>query len=87
MDDLQIRSDATDILSYLVEFSPATIQQFVMQEAQQSENVSKSGLEFVEYNTFRANRKITSNIKPKFLCFILFFKKLQKVGNSFHPCE
>ncbi|NXP57486.1 P4R3B phosphatase, partial [Chloropsis cyanopogon] len=36
MDDLQVRSAATDILSYLVEFSPATIQQFVLQEARQS---------------------------------------------------
>ncbi|KAL9864017.1 serine/threonine-protein phosphatase 4 regulatory subunit 3B-like [Geothlypis trichas] len=38
MGDLQVRAAATDILSYLVEFSPATVQQFVMQEAQQSKN-------------------------------------------------
>ncbi|XP_063247994.1 serine/threonine-protein phosphatase 4 regulatory subunit 3B-like [Prinia subflava] len=37
MDELQVRSAATDILSYLVEFSPTTVQEFVMQEARQSE--------------------------------------------------
>ncbi|NXQ46987.1 P4R3B phosphatase, partial [Catharus fuscescens] len=38
VDDLQVRSAATDILSYLAEFSPAMVQEFVMQEARQSEN-------------------------------------------------
>ncbi|NXW68849.1 P4R3B phosphatase, partial [Hirundo rustica] len=38
MDDLQIRSAATDMLFYLVLFSPDTVQEFVMQEARQSEN-------------------------------------------------
>ncbi|XP_066036454.1 serine/threonine-protein phosphatase 4 regulatory subunit 3B-like [Chamaea fasciata] len=38
MDNLQVRSAATDILSYLVQFSPATAQDFVLQEARQSEN-------------------------------------------------
>ncbi|NXO64629.1 P4R3B phosphatase, partial [Phainopepla nitens] len=38
MDDLQVRSAATDILSYLVEFSPATVHEFVLQEARQNEN-------------------------------------------------
>lgn len=41
MDDKQIRSAATEILSYLVEYSPYTVQEFVMQEARQNENVSK----------------------------------------------
>lgn len=48
MDDLQVRSAATDIFSYLVEFSPSMVREFVMQEAQQSDDVSKSVLEFVE---------------------------------------
>ncbi|XP_042831048.1 serine/threonine-protein phosphatase 4 regulatory subunit 3B-like [Panthera tigris] len=34
--DLQIRSAATDILTYLVECSPSMIQEFIMEEAQQS---------------------------------------------------
>ncbi|XP_068039130.1 serine/threonine-protein phosphatase 4 regulatory subunit 3B-like [Anomalospiza imberbis] len=38
VDNHQVRSAAADILFYLVEFCPATIQQFVMQEAQQSKN-------------------------------------------------
>lgn len=60
MDDLQVRSTATDILSYLVEFSPAIVQDFALQEARQSENVSKSSLEIFEYTSFRANRKTTA---------------------------
>lgn len=42
MDDLQVRSAATDIFSYLVEFSPSMVREFVMQEAQQSDDVSNS---------------------------------------------
>ncbi|XP_066036710.1 serine/threonine-protein phosphatase 4 regulatory subunit 3B-like, partial [Chamaea fasciata] len=38
MDDLQVRSFATDILSYLVQFCPSKVQDFVLQEARQSEN-------------------------------------------------
>lgn len=41
MDDLQVRSAATDIFSYLVEFSPSMVREFVMQEAQQSDDVRK----------------------------------------------
>ncbi|GAB1302259.1 Serine/threonine-protein phosphatase 4 regulatory subunit 3A [Apodemus speciosus] len=36
MDDTQVRSAATDILSYLVEYSPSIVREFVMQEAQQN---------------------------------------------------
>ncbi|NXH99752.1 P4R3B phosphatase, partial [Pachycephala philippinensis] len=48
MDDLQVRSAATDILSYLVEFSPAMVQEFVMQEAHQSENDTQLIIEVIE---------------------------------------
>lgn len=41
MDDLQVRAAATDIFSYLVEFSPSMVREFVMQEAQQSDDVRK----------------------------------------------
>ena len=37
MDDLQVRSAATDIFSYL-EFSPSMVREFVIQEAQQSDD-------------------------------------------------
>ncbi|XP_066515910.1 serine/threonine-protein phosphatase 4 regulatory subunit 3-like isoform X2 [Hoplias malabaricus] len=38
MDDLQVRAAATDIFSYLVEFSPSMVREFVMQEPQQAED-------------------------------------------------
>ncbi|XP_039941863.1 serine/threonine-protein phosphatase 4 regulatory subunit 3B-like, partial [Hirundo rustica] len=38
MDDLQVASAATDILSYLVDFCPFLVQEFVMQEAQQRDH-------------------------------------------------
>lgn len=39
MDDLQVRAAATDIFSYLVEFSPSMVREFVMQEPQQTDDV------------------------------------------------
>uniref|UniRef100_A0A4W3JP51 SMEK homolog 1 n=1 Tax=Callorhinchus milii TaxID=7868 RepID=A0A4W3JP51_CALMI len=38
MDDLQVRSAATDIFSYLVEYNPSMVREFVMQEAQQNDD-------------------------------------------------
>ncbi|XP_065744947.1 serine/threonine-protein phosphatase 4 regulatory subunit 3A-like isoform X2 [Phocoena phocoena] len=38
MDDTQVRSAATDILSYLVEYNPSMVREFVMQEAQQNDD-------------------------------------------------
>ncbi|NXQ62921.1 P4R3B phosphatase, partial [Anthoscopus minutus] len=58
MDDLQVRSAAIDILSYLVEFSPAMVQEFVMQEARQSENDSQLIIEVIE--------QIICNPNPEF---------------------
>ncbi|NXM92600.1 P4R3B phosphatase, partial [Oenanthe oenanthe] len=48
VDDLQVKSAATDILSYLVEFSPAMVQEFVMQEARQSENDAQLIIEVIK---------------------------------------
>ncbi|KAM4903864.1 serine/threonine-protein phosphatase 4 regulatory subunit 3B-like [Sylvia borin] len=48
MDDLQVRSAATDILSYLVKFRPATVQDFVMQEARKSEDDTQLIIEVIE---------------------------------------
>ncbi|NXC08597.1 P4R3B phosphatase, partial [Orthonyx spaldingii] len=48
VDDLQVRSAATDILSYLLEFSPVTVQEFVMQEARQSENDTQLIIEVIK---------------------------------------
>ncbi|NWS31944.1 P4R3B phosphatase, partial [Polioptila caerulea] len=58
MDDLQVRSAATDILSYLVEFSLAAVQEFVMQEARQSENGTQLITKVIEL--------ITCNPDPEF---------------------
>ncbi|NXA74054.1 P4R3B phosphatase, partial [Thryothorus ludovicianus] len=55
MDDLQVRSAATDILSYLVEFSPSMVQEFVMQEARQSENGTQLITEVIELITCSPN--------------------------------
>ncbi|XP_045728927.1 serine/threonine-protein phosphatase 4 regulatory subunit 3B [Mirounga angustirostris] len=38
MEDLQIKSAATDIFTYLVEYSPSMIREFIMEEAQQCED-------------------------------------------------
>ncbi|KAG9334184.1 hypothetical protein JZ751_008543 [Albula glossodonta] len=38
MDDLQVRAAATDIFSYLVEFSPSMVREFIMQEPQQTDD-------------------------------------------------
>ncbi|XP_067278733.1 serine/threonine-protein phosphatase 4 regulatory subunit 3B isoform X2 [Pseudorasbora parva] len=38
MEDLQVKAAATDIFSYLVEFSPSMVREFVMQEPQQADD-------------------------------------------------
>ncbi|XP_066191680.1 serine/threonine-protein phosphatase 4 regulatory subunit 3B-like, partial [Sylvia atricapilla] len=48
MDDLRVASAATDILSYLVNFCPFLVQEFVMQEAQQRDHLSKSETKQIE---------------------------------------
>uniref|UniRef100_A0AAY4BPW6 Serine/threonine-protein phosphatase 4 regulatory subunit 3 n=1 Tax=Denticeps clupeoides TaxID=299321 RepID=A0AAY4BPW6_9TELE len=40
MDDTQVRGAATDIFSYLVEYNPSMVREFVMQECQQNDDVS-----------------------------------------------
>ena len=40
MDDALVRSAATDIFSYLVEYNPSMVREFVMQECQQNDDVS-----------------------------------------------
>ncbi|XP_061890812.1 serine/threonine-protein phosphatase 4 regulatory subunit 3 isoform X2 [Entelurus aequoreus] len=38
MDDVQVRGAATDIFSYLVEYNPSMVREFVMQEPQQNDD-------------------------------------------------
>lgn len=76
MDDLQVRSAATDIFSYLVEFSPSMVREFVMQEAQQSDDVSKHVVklvEFIKYISFKTEQK-----KPQ-------TKRLSDTWDTFSP--
>ena len=42
MDDVQIKSAAVDIFCYIVEFSPATVREFMVREARQQDDVSWS---------------------------------------------
>jgi len=42
MDDVQVRGAATDIFSYLVEYNPSMVREFVMQESQQNDDVSQT---------------------------------------------
>ncbi|KAF3841899.1 hypothetical protein F7725_023850 [Dissostichus mawsoni] len=48
MDDLQVRAAATDIFSYLVEFSPSMVREFVMQEPQQTDDKTEK-TEFLSF--------------------------------------
>lgn len=60
MDDSQVRSAATDIFSYLVEYNPSMVREFVMQEAQQNDDVSKKLTEqkiTSKVNIIRTNSK------------------------------
>lgn len=62
MDDVQVRGAATDIFSYLVEYNPSMVREFVMQESQQNDDVSiyfKIKLVFCYSGVY----------KVKFLCF------------------
>uniref|UniRef100_A0A8C6TND2 Serine/threonine-protein phosphatase 4 regulatory subunit 3 n=1 Tax=Neogobius melanostomus TaxID=47308 RepID=A0A8C6TND2_9GOBI len=43
MDDVQVRGAATDIFSYLVEYNPSMVREFVMQESQQNDDVRGCG--------------------------------------------
>uniref|UniRef100_A0A8C7GHJ2 Serine/threonine-protein phosphatase 4 regulatory subunit 3 n=1 Tax=Oncorhynchus kisutch TaxID=8019 RepID=A0A8C7GHJ2_ONCKI len=38
MDDVQVRGAATDIFSYLVEYNPSMVREFIMQESQQNDD-------------------------------------------------
>ncbi len=40
LDDNQMKSAAVDIFSYIVEFSPSMVRDFIVQEGQKQEDVS-----------------------------------------------
>ncbi|XP_031360378.2 serine/threonine-protein phosphatase 4 regulatory subunit 3B [Lonchura striata] len=88
MDDVQVRSAATDILSYLVEFSPATIQKFVMQEAQQSENDTQLITEVIEQIICRPDPEFGGdNQLMEILCALIDPKKMLATASSLEIFE
>ncbi|RLW07049.1 hypothetical protein DV515_00003945, partial [Chloebia gouldiae] len=88
MDDLQVRSAATDILSYLVEFSPATIQQFVMQEAQQSENDTQLITEVIEQIICRPDPEFGGNNQlMEILCALIDPEKMLATASNLEIFE
>uniref|UniRef100_A0A8C9UBP9 Serine/threonine-protein phosphatase 4 regulatory subunit 3-like central domain-containing protein n=1 Tax=Serinus canaria TaxID=9135 RepID=A0A8C9UBP9_SERCA len=88
MGDLQVRSAATDILSYLVEFSPATIQQFVMQEAQQSENDTQLITEVIEQIICSPNPEFGGdNQLMEILCALIDPEKMLAIASNLEIFE
>ncbi len=72
MDDVQVRGAATDIFSYLVEYNPSMVREFVMQESQQNDDVSIS--------TVRQTKIYHRGIYKKMCCvandFLLAFQDI-----------
>ncbi|NXE63168.1 P4R3B phosphatase, partial [Calcarius ornatus] len=88
MDDLQVRAAATDILSYLVEFSPATVQQFVMQEAQKSENDTQLITEVIEQIICCPDPKFGGdNNLMEILCALIDPEKMLAVASNLEIFE
>ncbi|NWW17183.1 P4R3B phosphatase, partial [Falcunculus frontatus] len=88
MDDLQVRSAATDILSYLVEFSPAMVQEFVMQEAHQSENDTQLIIEVIEQMICSPNPEFGGdNQLMEILCALIDPQKMLAIASNLEIFE
>ncbi|NWR51613.1 P4R3B phosphatase, partial [Regulus satrapa] len=88
MDDWQVRSAATDILSYLVEFSPAMVQEFVMQEARQSENDSQLIIEVIKQIVCSPNPEFGGdNQLIEILCALIDPEKMLAVASNLEIFE
>ncbi|NXI19684.1 P4R3B phosphatase, partial [Irena cyanogastra] len=88
MDDLQVRSAATDILSYLVEFSPATLHKFVMQEALQSENDTQLITEVIEQIIYSPNPEFGGdNQLMEILCALINPEKMMDTLSNLEVFE
>ena len=48
LDDNQIKSAAVDIFSYIVEFSPSMVREFIVQEGQKQDDVSMNLPNFIK---------------------------------------
>ena len=49
LDDNQMKSAAVDIFSYIVEFSPSMVREFIVQEGQKQDDVSMNLPNFIKY--------------------------------------
>uniref|UniRef100_A0A8D2MX11 Serine/threonine-protein phosphatase 4 regulatory subunit 3-like central domain-containing protein n=1 Tax=Zonotrichia albicollis TaxID=44394 RepID=A0A8D2MX11_ZONAL len=88
MGDLQVRAAATDILSYLVEFSLATVQQFVMQEAQKSENDTQLITEVIEQIICSPNPEFGGdNQLMEILCALIDPEKMLAIASNLEIFE
>ncbi|CAN8203155.1 unnamed protein product [Coccothraustes coccothraustes] len=88
MGNLQVRSAAIDILSYLVEFSPATVQQFVMQEAQQSENDTQLITKVIEQIICSPNPEFGGdNQLMEILCALIDPEKMLAIASNLEIFE
>ncbi|NXE35783.1 P4R3B phosphatase, partial [Ptilorrhoa leucosticta] len=88
MDDLQVRSAATDILSYLVEFSPAMVQEFVMQEAHQSENDTQLIIEVIEQMIYSPDPEFGGdNQLMEILCALIDPEKMLAIASNLEIFE
>ncbi|XP_039574767.1 serine/threonine-protein phosphatase 4 regulatory subunit 3B-like [Passer montanus] len=87
-DDLQVRSGATDILCYLVEFSPTTVQQFVMQEAKQNENDTQLITEIIEQIVCSPDPEFGGDNKlMEILCALINPQKMLAVASHLEVFE
>lgn len=78
MDDTQVRSAATDIFSYLVEYNPSMVREFVMQEAQQNDDVSKK---LTEQKITNKVNIICANSKYTWGAITIFIIHLKDLNN------
>ena len=64
LDDNQMKSAAVDIFSYIVEFSPSMVREFIVQEGQKQDDVSIIILQSVDTNAMglQPNRSLKEYI-------------------------
>ncbi|NXU11073.1 P4R3B phosphatase, partial [Pardalotus punctatus] len=88
MDDMQVRSAATDTLSYLVEFSPVMVQEFVMQEARQSENDTQLIINVIEQVTCSSDPEFGGHKQlMEILCALIDPGKMLVAASSLEVLE
>ncbi|XP_071404196.1 serine/threonine-protein phosphatase 4 regulatory subunit 3B-like [Pithys albifrons albifrons] len=78
MKNLQVRSAATDILSYLVHFSPSMVQEFIMKEAHQSNKNTQLLIVTIKQMIYNPDCGLGGeNQLMEILCILINPKKMQ----------